>query len=64
MKIILGLVLAISVGCAGNARPSTTPTCPSWICGQNGTQTTGVAGEAPTVVETVTLPSGEVVAPK
>jgi hypothetical protein len=64
MRITIGLVLALSFGCAGSAKqPTTTVTakCPPYICGQNGTQTTGLAAHEPAVIQAVTLPSGEVV---
>ena len=57
MRITLGLVLALSFGCAGTAKQSTA--CPPYICGQNGTQTTGVADQTAPQIEAVTLPSGE-----
>lgn len=63
MRTIIGLALASLVGLASSASTTTTskPHCPPWGCGANGTQTTGIADGSAPQIETVTLPSGEIV---
>jgi len=70
MKIALVLMIVVSAGCASPATPApkqpagppVKSLCPMLICGENGTQLTGLThGNQAGAIQAITLPSGEII---